>query len=70
MSNYQNVMDEGKQMKKPPKKAPVPLTVHWESGPRTAAWNELWRRIFADIFEQESKDAKIKQLEPETDRPE
>lgn len=25
------------------------ITVHWEAGPRTPAWEELWRRIFQDI---------------------
>lgn len=25
------------------------VTVHWEDGPSTAAWVELWRRIFEDL---------------------
>ncbi len=26
-----------------------PMTAEWRSGPRTSAWDDLWRRILADV---------------------
>lgn len=30
--------------------APLPITVEWVEGPRTEAWNELWRRLLAAVI--------------------
>ena len=27
-----------------------PLATQWTDGPRTAAWDELWRRIVTDVL--------------------
>jgi|TARA_Y100000310_G_scaffold112409_1_gene110892 hypothetical protein len=28
------------------------MTAEWRSGPRTPAWDELWRRILADVLSE------------------
>lgn len=30
--------------------APLPIEAAWAEGPRTEAWNELWRRLLAVAF--------------------
>ena len=36
----------------PPRRPPTPpnFTVQWRSGPRVSAWDELWRRMLAEIL--------------------
>src|SRR5690606_19456465 len=31
----------------------MPIDAAWEEGPRTEAWNELWRRLLASVFEED-----------------
>ena len=33
-----------------PQNPDVDLRADWTTGPRTAAWEELWRRIFAEAL--------------------
>ena len=43
------------------------VTAQWTIGPRTAAWDELWRRIFAHVLydnEDETNDAAQELDEP------
>ena len=44
-----------------------PVTARWTISPRTAAWDELWRRIFAHVLydnEDETNDAAQELDEP------
>lgn len=41
------------------------VTVHLSTGPRTAAWDELWRRIFEDVLPARNLSA----IEDQTDQP-
>lgn len=34
----------------------MPIDVVWEEGPRTDAWNELWRRLLAAVVEDGGKE--------------
>lgn len=33
--------------------SPPQLRVIWRTGPRTRAWDELWRRLLADVSDPE-----------------
>jgi hypothetical protein len=33
----------------------MPIDATWEEGPRTEAWNELWRRLLAAVFEEDEQ---------------
>ena len=45
------------------------LKAHWRSGPRTSAWDELWRRILTDVSSEthHSEDANGTVAAPEND---
>ncbi len=34
----------------------MPIDAVWEEGPRTEAWNELWRRLLAAVVEDGEKE--------------
>lgn len=34
----------------------MPIDTTWEEGPRTEAWNELWRRLLAAVFEDDDRE--------------
>ena len=35
----------------PRRSSPMPIDAVWEEGPRTEAWNKLWRRLIAAVLE-------------------
>lgn len=46
--------DEEKQLgPDAPDDAPVQLRMVWRRGPRTRAWDELWRWLLSDVTEEE-----------------
>lgn len=34
----------------------MPIDATWEEGPRTEAWDELWRRLLAAVFEDDDRE--------------
>jgi hypothetical protein len=32
----------------------LPVSTDWTSGPRTSAWDKLWRRIILDVLQDSS----------------
>lgn len=47
---------------------PFPLEVTWVEGPRNAAWDELWRRIFADVLGTRVAATGTREPSPDVDR--
>ena len=45
----------------------VAVDAHWARCTRTAAWDDLWRRIFSDLFEPDEQELSATSLEEESD---
>ena len=43
----------------------VEVTSRWKTEARSAAWDELWRRIFADVLHEEGQMPQAQGITPE-----
>ena len=44
---------------------PVAVEARWKTEARSAAWDELWRRIFADVLQEEGQMPQAQGITPE-----